>query len=55
MIKSARMPSGNEIPTWGLPIKINGVAGNATLGVPGFNQHRKEILEEIGLSSEKDS
>ena len=55
MIKPVRMPSGTEIPTWGLPLKVNGAVAGATLGVPGFNQHREEILQEIGLSSEKDN
>jgi CoA:oxalate CoA-transferase len=55
MVKPIRMPSGNEIPSWGMPLKVNGAVSQKTLGVPGFNQHREEILKEIGHSNKKDS
>ena len=50
MIKPVRMPSGSEIPSWGVPLKINGAVADHTLGVPGLNQHRDEILREIGFA-----
>jgi len=55
MVKPVRMPSGNEIPSWGMPLKVNEAVSQKTLSVPGFNQHRDEILKEIGLSNKKDA
>jgi len=55
MVRPVRMPSGNEVPSWGMPLKVNGAVSQKILGVPGFNQHREEILIEIGLSNIKDA
>jgi glutaryl-CoA transferase len=47
MIKPARLASGRQVPTWGVPLKINGEVGSPTLAVPGLDQHRDEILAEL--------
>lgn len=47
MITPARLPSGREIPTWGVPLKVNGQVGSRTLAVPGLDQHRDQILAEL--------
>jgi len=47
MVKLARLPSGREISTWGVPVKVNEQVGSRTLGVPGVDQHRSEILAEL--------
>ena len=47
MVKPTRLPNGREIPTWGVPVKVNEQVGSATLGVPGIDQHRGEILAEL--------
>jgi crotonobetainyl-CoA:carnitine CoA-transferase CaiB-like acyl-CoA transferase len=48
MIKSTRLPSGREIPTWGVPFKIDERLESPALDVPGLDQHRDEILAELG-------
>lgn len=55
MVKPVRMPSGNQIESWGLPLKVNGEVPTHTLGVPGFNQHEREILGELGLAQKQDA
>jgi crotonobetainyl-CoA:carnitine CoA-transferase CaiB-like acyl-CoA transferase len=50
MIKTARLPSGREIPTWGVPLKIDGSGSKNLLSVPGYDEHREEILQELGFS-----
>ena len=47
MIKPTRLPSGREIPTWGVPVKVNEQVESPTLGVPGLDEHRGEILAEL--------
>ena len=47
MVKPTRLPGGREIPTWGVPVKINEQVASATLSVPGIDQHRGEILAEL--------
>ena len=47
MVKQARLKSGREIPTWGVPFKINEELDDKVLGVPGVDQHRAEILAEL--------
>lgn len=47
MVKPARLASGREIPTWGVPVKVDGKVESRTLGVPGVDQHRSEILAEL--------
>ncbi len=47
MIKPTRLRSGREIPTWGVPVKVNGQVGSRTLGVPGLDEHRDEILADL--------
>jgi CoA:oxalate CoA-transferase len=47
MIKPTLLPSGREIPTWGVPVKVNEQVGSPTLAVPGIDQHRDEILAEL--------
>jgi len=48
MVKPMRLASGREIPTWGVPVKMDGEFAAAALAVPGVDQHRGEILEELG-------
>ena len=55
MVKPVRMPSGNDIGSWGMPLKVNNGVSQKKLAVPGFNQHRDEILKEIGLFNKKDA
>ena len=47
MVKPMRLPSGREIPTWGVPVKANEEIVAATLSVPGVDQHRSDILAEL--------
>lgn len=47
MVKTARLASGRDIPTWGVPVKINEQLGSRTLAVPAVDQHRGEILAEL--------
>lgn len=47
MIKPAKLASGREISTWGMPIKMNEQAGSRTLRIPGADQDRDEILAEL--------
>ncbi len=47
MIIPTRLGSGREIPTWGVPVKVNGQVESRTLGVPSLDQHRNEILAEL--------
>ena len=47
MVKPTRLPSGREIPTWGVPVKVNEQLESRTLAVPGVDQHRGEILSEL--------
>ena len=47
MVKPVILPNGREIPTWGVPVKVDGQVASATLGVPGIDQHRSEILAEL--------
>ncbi len=54
MIKQTRLAGGEEIGTWGVPIKVNGVSFTRPLAVPGMDQHRAEIVKELGLKGGKD-
>ncbi len=47
MIKNITLPSGSEIKTWGLPIKINELSATQTYLVPDLDQHREEIMTEL--------
>jgi crotonobetainyl-CoA:carnitine CoA-transferase CaiB-like acyl-CoA transferase len=47
MVKQTRLPGGREIPTWGVPFKINEETNETVLAVPGVDQHRGEILAEL--------
>jgi crotonobetainyl-CoA:carnitine CoA-transferase CaiB-like acyl-CoA transferase len=47
MVKPTRLASGREIPTWGVPVKINEQVTSRTLSVPATDQHRAEILAEL--------
>lgn len=47
MVKPTVLPSGREIPTWGVPIKANEEMASAVLPVPGVDQHRAQILAEL--------
>jgi crotonobetainyl-CoA:carnitine CoA-transferase CaiB-like acyl-CoA transferase len=48
MVKPARLKSGRQIPTWGVPFKVNEELNNAVLGIPGVDEHRADILAELG-------
>ena len=48
MVKPAVLASGREIPTWGVPVKMNEQLESRTLRIPGVDQHRGEILAELG-------
>lgn len=47
MVKPVRLPGGREIPTWGVPLKIDGEMASRTLAVPALDEHRREILAEL--------
>jgi crotonobetainyl-CoA:carnitine CoA-transferase CaiB-like acyl-CoA transferase len=47
MVKPVRLASGREIPTWGVPVKLNEDLNTALLAVPAVDQHRGEILAEL--------
>ncbi len=47
MVQAVRLPGGREIPTWGVPIKLDGETAASVLDVPGLDEHRAEILEEL--------
>ncbi len=47
MVKPARLPNGREIPTWGVPFKINEELDDKVLGIPGVDEHRADILAEL--------
>ncbi len=50
MIKSTRLPSGREIPTWGVPLKIDEQLESPSLEVPALDQHREQILAELATA-----
>lgn len=50
MVKPAVLASGREVPTWGVPVKMNEQLESRTLSVPGLDQHRAEILAELAAS-----
>jgi len=52
MVKPARLASGREILTWGVPIKVNEKLESRMLSVPSLDQHRAEILLELDQSAE---
>ncbi|NND49363.1 MAG: CoA transferase, partial [Rhizobiales bacterium] len=54
MIKKVRLPGGEEIGTWGVPVKVDGVSFTRPLAIPAMDQHRAEILSELGLGGGKD-
>lgn len=47
MVKPVELASGREIPTWGVPVKMNESMASRALAVPGVDQHRNEILAEL--------
>ena len=52
MVRPTRLASGREILTWGVPVKINEKLESNILSVPGLDQHRTEILQELDNSKE---
>jgi CoA:oxalate CoA-transferase len=48
MVKPAVLASGRDISTWGVPVKMNEQLESRTLCIPGVDQHRGEILAELG-------
>ena len=48
MIKPTLLASGKEVRTWGVPFRIDGRKPIRVLAVPAIDQHRDEILSEIG-------
>jgi crotonobetainyl-CoA:carnitine CoA-transferase CaiB-like acyl-CoA transferase len=53
MVKPTRLKSGREIPTWGVPFKINEELNENVLGVPGVDEHRADIIIELGRMEAK--
>jgi crotonobetainyl-CoA:carnitine CoA-transferase CaiB-like acyl-CoA transferase len=47
MVMPTRLASGREVPTWGVPVKVNEETEGRTLAVPGVDEHRAAILEEL--------
>ena len=54
MVKPARLASGREVLTWGVPIKVNERLESSILGVPSLDQHRAEILLELIESADQE-
>jgi len=50
MVKPATLPNGREVPTWGVPFRVDEQVGSRNLAVPGLDQHRGEILAELERS-----
>ncbi|WP_134730818.1 CaiB/BaiF CoA transferase family protein [Amycolatopsis nivea] len=50
MVTDTRLPSGETVPTWGVPVKVHsdGVKVAGPLSVPGIDEHRAEIVAELG-------
>lgn len=46
MVKTTSLANGRNIPTWGLPVKMNESVDSRMLAVPAIDQHRAEILRE---------
>jgi len=51
MVKPTVLGNGREIPTWGVPVKVNEQIESRTLAVPRIDQHRSEILAELARRS----
>ncbi len=47
MVTSTRLGTGREIPTWGVPVKLDGDLSGLLLAVPALDQHRDEILADL--------
>lgn len=47
MIKATRLPGGADVPTWGVPVKMNEQLPSRALAVPAVDEHREEILAEL--------
>ena len=47
MVKPTRLPNGREVPTWGVPLKIDEQLDSPILAVPAVDEHRDEILAEL--------
>jgi formyl-CoA transferase/CoA:oxalate CoA-transferase len=47
MVKPVRLSNGREIPTWGVPVKVNEEVTAPMLAIPGVDQHRAEIIAEL--------
>ena len=47
MVKPVKLKSGREIPTWGVPVKVNEELDATVLAIPGVDQHRADILAEL--------
>lgn len=47
MVKQTTLPSGRQVPTWGVPIKADEIMGSRSLTVPAKDQHREEILAQL--------
>ncbi len=47
MVKMTRLAGGRDVPTWGVPVKINEGLSSRTLAVPAVDQHRAEIVAEL--------
>ncbi len=51
MVKLARLGTGREIPTWGVPVKVNSDLSSPVLGVPTLDQHHDEIMADLERGS----
>ena len=50
MIQPVRLASSREAQTWGVPLKIQGSGSKRLLSVPGYDEHREEVLAELDFS-----
>jgi CoA:oxalate CoA-transferase len=48
MVKPARLSGGTEVPTWGVPFRIDEAKPSKVMEVPGVDEHRAAILSELG-------
>ena len=47
MVQTTRLAGGREVPTWGVPVKLDEQLSSRVLAVPAVDEHRSEILAEL--------